>query len=209
MAKTLAQGRKPGSGRKPGKGKTLREGRKPGSGRRRRNGDEQNGLVRNTGKIISSRDLEAVDALRELTGNLSQEQQQQQQQAMAETRSPTPTPTPTHMLPELRSPEFLAAVSAAEQHAGMARSSLMQNRLLSNPTATGNGPFSLHDMSPYSIPPQYMHSPPAVASPLMVPLGAGNSPAGSSSDNASSTFTDTNVTGADDPAGSVLIHTSI
>ena len=34
MAKTLAQGRKPGSGRKPGKGKTLREGRKPGSGRR-------------------------------------------------------------------------------------------------------------------------------------------------------------------------------
>lgn len=37
MAKTLAQGRKPGSGRKPGKGKTLREGRKPGSGRRRRN----------------------------------------------------------------------------------------------------------------------------------------------------------------------------
>lgn len=36
MAKTLAQGRKPGSGRKPGKGKTLREGRKPGSGRRRR-----------------------------------------------------------------------------------------------------------------------------------------------------------------------------
>ncbi|CCE62626.1 hypothetical protein TPHA_0C04770 [Tetrapisispora phaffii CBS 4417] len=38
MAKTLAQGRKPGSGRKPGKGKTLREGRKPGSGRRRKDG---------------------------------------------------------------------------------------------------------------------------------------------------------------------------
>ncbi|EDO17771.1 hypothetical protein Kpol_541p14 [Vanderwaltozyma polyspora DSM 70294] len=37
MAKTLAQGRKPGSGRKPGKGKTLREGRKPGSGRRPKN----------------------------------------------------------------------------------------------------------------------------------------------------------------------------
>ncbi|CCD24847.1 Dat1p NDAI_0E00310 [Naumovozyma dairenensis CBS 421] len=36
MAKTLAQGRKPGSGRKPGKGKTLKEGRKPGSGRRRK-----------------------------------------------------------------------------------------------------------------------------------------------------------------------------
>ena len=36
MAKTLAQGRKPGSGRKPGKAKTLREGRKPGSGRKRR-----------------------------------------------------------------------------------------------------------------------------------------------------------------------------
>ncbi len=36
MAKTLAQGRKPGSGRKPGKAKTLKEGRKPGSGRRKR-----------------------------------------------------------------------------------------------------------------------------------------------------------------------------
>jgi len=36
MAKTLAQGRKPGSGRKPGRGKTLREGRKPGSGRKKR-----------------------------------------------------------------------------------------------------------------------------------------------------------------------------
>ncbi|CDR37538.1 CYFA0S01e11694g1_1 [Cyberlindnera fabianii] len=35
MAKTLAQGRKPGSGRKPGKGKTLSEGRKPGSGRKK------------------------------------------------------------------------------------------------------------------------------------------------------------------------------
>lgn len=46
MAKTLAQGRKPGSGRKPGKGKTLREGRKPGSGRRRRQGT---GVKRPTG----------------------------------------------------------------------------------------------------------------------------------------------------------------
>lgn len=36
MAKTLAQGRKPGSGRKPGKAKTLKQGRKPGSGRRKR-----------------------------------------------------------------------------------------------------------------------------------------------------------------------------
>ncbi|AET39636.1 Dat1p Ecym_4607 [Eremothecium cymbalariae DBVPG len=36
MAKTLAQGRKPGSGRKPGKAKTLLEGRKPGSGRKKR-----------------------------------------------------------------------------------------------------------------------------------------------------------------------------
>lgn len=35
MAKTLAQGRKPGSGRKPGKGKTLAQGRKPGSGRKK------------------------------------------------------------------------------------------------------------------------------------------------------------------------------
>jgi hypothetical protein len=35
MAKTLAQGRKPGSGRKPGKAKTLAEGRKPGSGRKK------------------------------------------------------------------------------------------------------------------------------------------------------------------------------
>lgn len=34
MAKTLAQGRKPGSGRKPGKAKTLAEGRKVGSGRK-------------------------------------------------------------------------------------------------------------------------------------------------------------------------------
>ncbi|CEP21475.1 unnamed protein product [Cyberlindnera jadinii] len=35
MAKTLAQGRKPGGGRKPGKGKTLAQGRKPGSGRKK------------------------------------------------------------------------------------------------------------------------------------------------------------------------------
>lgn len=71
MAKTLAQGRKPGSGRKPGKGKTLREGRKPGSGRRRRQdtgGKETDGSQQDQeSRLISSRDMEAVDALRELT----------------------------------------------------------------------------------------------------------------------------------------------
>ncbi|QHS75176.1 Dat1p [Saccharomyces paradoxus] len=71
MAKTLAQGRKPGSGRKPGKGKTLREGRKPGSGRRRRQdigGKETDGAQQDQeSRPISSRDMEAVDALRELT----------------------------------------------------------------------------------------------------------------------------------------------
>ncbi|AMD20279.1 HDL465Cp [Eremothecium sinecaudum] len=43
MAKTLAQGRKPGSGRKPGKAKTLLEGRKPGSGRKKRQVGEVSG----------------------------------------------------------------------------------------------------------------------------------------------------------------------
>ncbi|QID87040.1 Oligo(A)/oligo(T)-binding protein [Saccharomyces pastorianus] len=71
MAKTLAQGRKPGSGRKPGKGKTLREGRKPGSGRRRRQDiggrDADASQQDQESRPISSRDMEAVDALRELT----------------------------------------------------------------------------------------------------------------------------------------------
>ncbi|KAH3679780.1 hypothetical protein WICPIJ_008538 [Wickerhamomyces pijperi] len=35
MAKKLSEGRKPGSGRKPGKAKTLAEGRKVGSGRKK------------------------------------------------------------------------------------------------------------------------------------------------------------------------------
>lgn len=100
MAKTLAQGRKPGSGRKPGKGKTLREGRKPGSGRRRRVDEE---TIRKTDSefksvvvfhrneagvahgSISTRDLEAVNALRELNTSPSQQRQLL-----------TPIPTPTH-----------------------------------------------------------------------------------------------------------------
>lgn len=47
MAKTLAQGRKPGSGRKPGKAKTLAQGRKPGSGRKKRQQQQrqQNNLI--------------------------------------------------------------------------------------------------------------------------------------------------------------------
>ncbi|CCH59164.1 hypothetical protein TBLA_0B03230 [Henningerozyma blattae CBS 6284] len=83
MAKTLAQGRKPGSGRKPGKGKTLREGRKPGSGRKRRDGNisNENHLIHSndtvTSTVNSSRngsvsnafteqDLEALQALNSL-----------------------------------------------------------------------------------------------------------------------------------------------
>ena len=82
MAKTLAQGRKPGSGRKPGKGKTLREGRKPGSGRRRRQvTSTATGLLKDNAVItsgstvftnqqqISLRDIEAADALTELTNS--------------------------------------------------------------------------------------------------------------------------------------------
>lgn len=108
MAKTLSQGRKPGSGRRPGKGKTLRNGRKPGSGRRRRDEDESPSppqqpqpqpqrtvsTTHTTGKTtaaaaaaasqeasansstttstkapVSSRDLEAIDALRELNNS--------------------------------------------------------------------------------------------------------------------------------------------
>lgn len=213
MAKTLAQGRKPGSGRKPGKGKTLREGRKPGSGRRRKNFDEQDSSVRNTGKMISSRDLEAVDALRGLNGNPEQQQLQQlqQQSGMANTRTPTPTPTPTptHILPDLRSPHFLAHITAPEPPIGASRLPLTQSRLLSNTTGGSTGSFSLHDMNPHSITPQFMHSPPAVASSLMVPIGNSGSSVGSSSDNASNSFQDTKVTNRDDPAGSVLIHTSI
>ena len=86
MAKTLAQGRKPGSGRKPGKGKTLREGRKPGSGRRRRQvtstttGLSNNNAVIGSGSTIfidqqqqiSLRDMEAADALTELTNSSPQ-----------------------------------------------------------------------------------------------------------------------------------------
>ena len=85
MAKTLAQGRKPGSGRKPGKGKTLREGRKPGSGRRRRQvTSTATGLLKDNAVItsgstvftnqqqISLRDIEAADALTELTNSSPQ-----------------------------------------------------------------------------------------------------------------------------------------
>lgn len=92
MAKTLAQGRKPGSGRKPGRAKTLAQGRKPGSGRRRRdtvsgemtparvhaNSSASNATSSSTTSAtaipipgaerpLTSRDMEAVDALRELT----------------------------------------------------------------------------------------------------------------------------------------------
>ncbi|CCC68117.1 hypothetical protein NCAS_0B00330 [Naumovozyma castellii] len=87
MAKTLAQGRKPGSGRKPGKAKTLREGRKPGSGRKRRepalnnHTQLQSEAQIGTNKTLNDnltksptnelnftlRDMEAVDALRGLT----------------------------------------------------------------------------------------------------------------------------------------------
>lgn len=64
MAKTLAQGRKPGSGRKPGKGKTLAEGRKPGSGRKKRdaktgtnnlaNTNSPNAIVNNLQQLFQS-----------------------------------------------------------------------------------------------------------------------------------------------------------
>lgn len=110
MAKTLAQGRKPGSGRKPGKAKTLAQGRKPGSGRKKRQHQQdniinsiihtdnhnstvnlhQNQLTMKSTRLLSSdlpttnsssssstsipktnnistRDMVAVDALRELT----------------------------------------------------------------------------------------------------------------------------------------------
>lgn len=163
--------------------------------------------------MISSRDLEAVDALRGLNGNPEQQQLQQlqQQSGMANTRTPTPTPTPTptHILPDLRSPHFLAHITAPEPPIGASRLPLTQSRLLSNTTGGSTGSFSLHDMNPYSITPQFMHSPPAVASSLMVPIGNSGSSVGSSSDNASNSFQDTKVTNRDDPAGSVLIHTSI
>lgn len=204
MAKTLAQGRKPGSGRKPGKGKTLREGRKPGSGRRRRNGDTQDKAVRNTGNAISSRDLEAVDALRELNGNSSQDQQGQQMAT-----SSSPTPTPVHILPDIRATGLLAGAAVAEQHVGQARSPLGQNRMLANSSSGGPGTFTLQDMSPYSISPQFMHSPPQVPSPLMVPMGTSGSSGGSPADNTSNTFPDAGTASSDDPSGSVLIHTSI
>ncbi|CCF55717.1 hypothetical protein KAFR_0A02810 [Kazachstania africana CBS 2517] len=96
MAKTLAQGRKPGSGRKPGKAKTLKEGRKPGSGRRKRavsasiaslaipphTGARTREESNTYDHPITSRDLEAIDALRELTH--SPQQMSQATKAMSQ-----------------------------------------------------------------------------------------------------------------------------
>ncbi|GAV55959.1 hypothetical protein ZYGR_0AZ01310 [Zygosaccharomyces rouxii] len=166
MAKTLSQGRKPGSGRKPGKGKTLRNGRKPGSGRRRRDGDgspsppqqqpqPQPQRTINTGNThgkttaaaavaadadasasastsadettansssatsaksqVSSRDLEAIDALRELNNSPPEPL--------------TPTLTPTQ--PKGRHTEVVQSHTNEGPF-------VTHTRLLSNPSASSN-----------------------------------------------------------------------
>lgn len=179
MAKTLAQGRKPGSGRKPGKGKTLREGRKPGSGRRRRNEDEietiviepsslnTNSLVQEKKSLgdggaaaverencISSRDLEAIDALRELNNSPPQQQ------------PITPTPTPTHLQSQLRSqyPSYCHPTSAQVQGENSLSRQLLTNTRMSlspsaTPTIASGNRISFTHMHPYTISPPYMHAP--------------------------------------------------
>ncbi|QLQ81806.1 hypothetical protein HG537_0G00600 [Torulaspora globosa] len=170
MAKTLAQGRKPGSGRKPGKGKTLREGRKPGSGRRRRI-EDPNGSIRSTSReAMTSRDLEAVDALRELNNSPAQQLPQRTPQCPLQSSSEGSDPDPGH------------AVS--------------QNRLLSNATGSVPDSFTFQSVGPYMASPQYMHTGTGVSSPLLVQLASGSLPAESpseSTNNRSSNGDDANT----------------
>lgn len=63
MAKTLAQGRKPGSGRKPGKGKTLREGRKPGSGRRRKQDSNASNIIASSSHNMIDNSAENISSV--------------------------------------------------------------------------------------------------------------------------------------------------
>lgn len=193
MAKTLAQGRKPGSGRKPGKGKTLREGRKPGSGRRRRNEEavvtvviEPSSLNTNTlaqekkslsicsgmspalraaavdkdvekKNSISSRDLEAIDALRELNNSPPQQQPL------------TPTPTPTHLQSQLKSQYQSAYHPTSTQQRQQQVENLPSRQFLTNiqvhsnpsvtPTIASGNRISFTSMNPYTISPPYMHAP--------------------------------------------------
>lgn len=190
MAKTLAQGRKPGSGRKPGKGKTLREGRKPGSGRRRRQEDPEKASVRNKNqKPITSRDLEAVDALRELN-NSPPQQQQLPQQSLAQQHQ--------ILAKDVQDPNMLPGMSL-----------VAQNQLLSHPSQSNvPGAFTIHSVGPYMIPPQFMHTVSGVPSPLLVPLGANGSTAGSAVESSDAVFTSSRGSSGDDTTGSVLIHTS-
>lgn len=184
MAKTLAQGRKPGSGRKPGKGKTLREGRKPGSGRRRRRDNEQESAVRDKSQsLISSRDLEAVDALRELNNSPPQLQPQEQQQRQeTEVAQEAPVAARSLVAPSVMIP------------------SLAQT--------SGPGSFAFHSVGPYMIAPQYMHTTTSVTTPLLVSLRNSGSPSNPSNKRNNEGFTKGRSSSGDDTTGNVLIHTS-
>lgn len=115
MAKKLSDGRKPGSGRKPGKAKTLAEGRKPGSGRKKGSknaglakhgqvdvdlvsslSQPRSGVVKPMDKSVTKRDRELIDALKKLS------------------KSPPQSPEPIHpaKLPMLASftPTFWSSV---------------------------------------------------------------------------------------------------
>ncbi|QLL34687.1 hypothetical protein HG536_0H00620 [Torulaspora globosa] len=186
MAKTLAQGRKPGSGRKPGKGKTLREGRKPGSGRRRRL-DEPDRAVRSKSQdAISSRDLEAVDALRELNNSPPQQQLPQQ---------------------KLQYPQQLSR-EAPDTTSAQAVSLVAQNQQLSNAAAGVPGAFAFQSVGPYMVSPQYMHTAAGVSSPLLVPLARGGCPAESATGSSSAVLENSRGSSGDDATGTVLVHTS-
>lgn len=240
MAKTLAQGRKPGSGRKPGKGKTLREGRKPGSGRRRRNEDEiettvigsslnTNTLVQEKKSLgdggaaaveketcISSRDLEAIDALRELNNSPPQQQPL------------TPTPTPKHLHSQLRSqyPSYCHPTSTQEQgENSLSRQLLTNTRMSLSPSATpsiasGNR-ISFTHMNPYTISPPYMHAPLVQAQSInglmntlvnhSVPpaVRTAVTPAFNHTTNTNSSIRNNDNTNHQDTAGNLLIQTKI
>lgn len=178
MAKTLAQGRKPGSGRKPGKGKTLREGRKPGSGRKRRVEEPVRSESRET---MTSRDLEAVDALRELNNSPPQQLPQQTAQQI-----------PQH--PQQSSKE------ASDPAASLAT----QKQLLSNAAASVTGGFAFQSVGTYVVSP-YMHTA-AGASPLLVPLASGGSQAESTTESSKAVLDNSRGSSGDDAA--VLVHTS-
>lgn len=140
MAKKLSDGRKPGSGRKPGKAKTLAEGRKPGSGRKK--GSKNTGLSKQeraevegyaqqrarvgkpVDKSVTKRDREIIEALNKLS------------------KSPPQSPEPMHSakLPMLASftPSFWGPVDHVQLRHDNVWTQEASNALSETLQSTGN-----------------------------------------------------------------------